>query len=561
MLVLGISDMEHDSAIVLINNSSPLAALEEDKLSRVPKVGGVPRLALDHCLHQVGAHSGDVSVVGLAGRPTRAWLRHQRFCFGRLLSRRELSIGNTEREGISRGLNRVRLLRGLFEQNAPLLDFEHHLCHAASAYYASEFDRALVLTLDESGDMWSGLVALGEGDNLRILKPIPFPNSLGWIYTRATELAGFKPHRDEHKTVWLSSEGTPDFITAFRSLLSQNSGAAPVLNPRYLSPRLPAGWRFSQEFYRILRVPESTLSQDRSAQAAIARSAQDFLEETVAAWAESNRQMTGAKYLCLAGGVFLNTLLVRALEQKTGFAEIFVQPVAGNPGTALGAAYLARKRLTGRAGREPLRHLYLGPQFNAESIKAVLDNCKIAYRYLPDERTLLEEATQLLLQDKIVAWYQGRMEFGLRALGNRTILASPFSPYVVENLNQFVKHRESFHPFALSVPNERASEFFDCTTNCRFLVSTGTLSSKVDGLERFACKGKEIRVHTVEKETNPLYWNLLSKFGEKAPAPILVNTSFNLFGEPLVSEPRDAVRTFYCSGIDALVVGNFLVKK
>lgn len=561
MLVLGISDMEHDSAVALINNSGPLAALEEDKLSRVPKVGGVPRLALDQCLRQAGACSANVSVVGLAGRPTRAWLRHQRFCFDRLFSRRELSFGSTERDGICRGLNRVRLLRGLFQQKAPLLNFEHHLCHAASAYYASEFDRALVLTLDESGDMWSGLVAVGEGDNLEILQPLPFPNSLGWIYTQVTELVGFKPHRDEHKTVWLSSEGTPDFITVFRSLLSQSSSAAPVLNLRYLSPRLPAGWRFSQEFYQTLRVPESTLSQDRSIRAAIARSAQDFLEETVVAWAEANRKITNTKYLCLAGGVFLNTLLVRALEKKTGFAKIFVQPVAGNPGTALGAAYLARKQLTGRAGREPLPHLFLGPQFNAESIKAVLDNCKITYRYLQDERTLLEETTQLLLQDKIVAWYQGRMEFGLRALGNRTILASPFSPYVIENLNQFVKHRESFHPFALSVPSERASEFFDCTANCRFLASTGTLASKVDGLAQFACKGKEIRVHAVEKETNPVYWNLLRKFGEKAPAPILVNTSFNLFGEPLVWEPRDAVRTFYCSGIDALVMENFLMKK
>ena len=208
-----------------------------------------------------------------------------------------------------------------------------------------------------------------------------------------------------------------------------------------------------------------------------------------------------------------------------------------------------------------LSGLALGMQATPQEMKAVLDNCKISYRYLTGEDQTVEESVALLLRDKIVGWCQGRTEFGHRALGNRSLLASPFSEYVIENVNQFIKHREGFHPFALSVPVERAGDYFDASPNCRFMASLATLTRPVAGLERFAFHGNEVRVHTVEKHDNPLFWKLLHKFGEFAPAPILVNTSFNLFGEPLVTDPRGAVRSFYCSGIDALLLDNFLMTK
>ena len=254
-------------------------------------------------------------------------------------------------------------------------------------------------------------------------------------------------------------------------------------------------------------------------------------------------------------------MLVHALEKRTGFDKVFAQPVAGNPGTALGAAYLAEKHLRGVTGRAPLRHLFLGPKFDGDQIKFVLDNCKTIYRYFPSDTQLVEETVRLLHAGDIVAWCQGGLEFGHRALGNRSILASPFSPYVIENLNKYVKHREDFHPFALSVPAENATELLECTTNCRFMCSIGTLKHGTRDLERFSFNGHTVRVHTVERETNSRFWALLRKFGETAPAPVLVNTSFNLFGEPLVCDPRDAVRSFFCSGIDALVIDNYLLVK
>ena len=347
----------------------------------------------------------------------------------------------------------------------------------------------------------------------------------------------------------------------FRKLFTWNSNGIPKLNRRYFEAGPDHRGIFAPQFYRELGLSSRGTTPNAVVRANLARSAQDYLEEIVLQLAANFQQQTGMHSLCVAGGVFLNVFLVRALETRSAFNHVYVQPVSGNAGTALGAAYLSRKRIKGHSGRAPLASLALGTQASSQEMKAVLDNCKITYRYLPGEEQTVEEAVNLLLRDKIVAWCQGRTEFGHRALGNRSLLASPFSEYVVENVNQFIKHREGFHPFALSVPAERAADYFDASPNCRFMASLGTLRRPVAGLERFAFHGNAVRVHTVEKNDNLLYWKLLHKFGESAAAPILVNTSFNLFGEPLVTDPRGAVRSFYCAGVDALALGPFLLVK
>lgn len=558
MLVLGISDLGHDTAAALLEGDRPLAAIEEDKLSRSAAVGGIPRLAIDYCLREASSQASELEIAAVATRPKVSWVRSEALQL-RTLGLRLASHRAEARDNVWWKLRQVRLLKRSLKPGTPLMSLEHHLCHAASAFYPSEFDRALVLTLDESGDMWSGLIALGEGTNLQLLRPLRFPNSLGWFYTRVTELLGFRAGRDEDKVQWLSKEGSPEFLPVFRRLFSTNSDGLPALNLRFAGNGIPSA--FSAEICRELRISPASPPRDSALGAAIARSAQDLLEEMVINLAECYRRKTNTKYLCVAGGVFLNVLLVHALEKRAGFEKVFVQPVSGNPGSALGAAYLARKRQEPKARRQPLSHLYLGPKFEESEIKAVLDNCKTIYRYLPGESRIVEETVKLLQQHKIVAWYQGRLEFGHRALGNRSILASAFSPFVMENLNKYVKHREDFHPFALSVPADHAGDFFECTDNCRFMATIGKLKESAGDLERFGFNGRTVRVHTVEKEVNPRFWALLRKFGEGAPAPVLLNTSFNLFGEPLVCDPREAIRSFYCSGIDSIVIGNFLVIK
>ncbi len=560
MLVLGISDLDHDAAAALLGAEGPIAALEEEKLSRTA-FAGVPQMAIERCLTEAKTQISSLSMVGVACRPKRAWLRDEG---GQWHAFAGPSGGRGQRgsqEELFWKLEQLRAFRGLAGPAVPVVNFEHHLCHAASAFYPSGFDRALVLTLDQCGDMWSGLLAIGQGTRLNALRPMRFPNSLGWFYSRVTELLGFRPGRDEHKVQWMSKEGSPGFLPVFRKLFSRGPDGLPMLNLQYVATGRTGRATFVPEIVRELGIADPSAIHQGRLRADIARSAQEFAQETVTELAEAWRLKTGATNLAVAGGLLLNVMLARALEKCTGFERIFVQPVAGNPGCALGAAYLARHRLNPDLGPQPLSHLYLGPRLEDEEIKAVLDNCKTIYRYLPSERQLLDETVRLLQDDKIVAWCQGRAEFGHRALGNRSIVASPFSLFVTENLNRYVKRREDFHPFGLSVPAEDAGPLFDCTSNCRFMSSIGNIRGGPKELARFGFNDGAARVHVVERHANPRFWSLLRKFGESAPAPVLVNTSFNLFGEPLVCDPRDAVRSFYCSGIDALVLGNFLVVK
>ena len=542
MRILGISTIGRGSAVALLDEKSILFAIEEEKLNRLQDSLEIPRLALARCLHENQLKLADCRAIALAERS--APLGHSR-------SRRKRAPRSAFED----------LLQPLLRGGPRLSRFDHHLCHAASAYYTSGFDRALILTLDQGAHSQAGLMALGDGDEIEPLHSLKFPDSLGWFYSRVTELAGLRSRRDEHKLQWLSKDGEPEFLPAFRKLFTWKPTGAPALNRRYFASGPDHRGVFSPQFYRELGLSSRSHPPGPVVRANLARSAQDFLEEVVLQLAGNFAERTNARSLCLAGGIFLNVLLVHALEARGPFERVYVQPVSGNAGTALGAAYLSRKKITGHSGRAPLSSLAVGLHASPQEMKTVLDNCKIVYRYLPGEEQTVEESARLLLRDKIVAWCQGRTEFGHRALGNRSLLASPFSEYVIENVNEYIKHREEFHPFALSVPAERASEYFDASPNCRFMTSLATLINPIGGLERFAFHGNLVRVHTVEQHANPLFWKLLHKFGESAPAPILVNTSFNLFGEPLVTDPRGAVRSFYCAGIDALALGPFLLVK
>jgi len=561
MLTLGIWAFGRDSSVALVDETSIIAAIEEEKLSRSAGTGGIPRLAVARCLEQANAKIQGVQIAAFPLRPRISALREAAFHFRQSLSGGGptawiQSLGQSFRQ-----VGQLRQMRHLYGHSGSFLFLDHHLCHAASVYYTSPFERALVLTLDERGDMHSGSLYLGEGDGLRPLKKLRFPNSLGWFFSRVTHLLGLRPRRDEHKVQWLSKDGQPDFVPALRKVFHWDADGLPVLNKRYLGSGAQEDAAFSETVSRELGLEPRSIISDPQVRASLARSARDVLEEIILAVSERYRKEHSVDCLCVAGGLFLNVFLVRALETRSGFKQVCVQPVAGNSGTALGAALLARKRL-GRPARQPLNHLYLGPGFPSGAIKAVLDNCKIIYKYPSGEEQLFSEAAHILSRDKIVAWFQGRTEFGHRALGNRSILASPFSEYVIENVNQYIKHREDFHPFAFSVPAEVAPRLFDCSANCRFMASLGKLKSDApQELQRFSFEGGQVRVHAVEREANPRFWRLLHKFGERAPAPVLFNTSFNLFGEPLVSDPREAIRSFYCAGIDALAIGDFLVIK
>jgi carbamoyltransferase len=463
---------------------------------------------------------------------------------------------------LGRELNNRRILNDLAgEPGGRVVTLDHQFCHAASAFFGSPFDRALIVSLDEHGDGECGIVAIGEGTNLRVDETIPFPHSLAWVYSQVAELLGFRPHKDEHKLQWLSVSGTPEYESVFLDMLRQKAGAAPHLNRRYFTRGFSGRFAFSNELRKRLGLtPDSSPADPQRAD--IAASVQQAIEKVASGYLESLRKRHGENKLCLAGGLFLNSLIVAAIERNTGFEEVFVQPAAGNEGTSLGAAWTVWHHNLGRPRVAPMSDVYWGPSYSNDDVKQVLDNCKATYRWLNGDGPKIEEALRLLRAGKIVAWHQGRAEFGPRALGNRSLLASPWAPYVKENLNDYVKHRESFRPFALAVPEEDCARYFDATPAARFMASMGIAKPEVrEALKDFLLPGFQVRLHVVSRQANPLFWELLRRSGEGAPGPLLVNTSFNLFGEPLVITPRDAVRSYFCSGTDALVLGNFILSK
>lgn len=575
MFTLGISGLAHDSAAAGLSETGIVAAIEETKLLRTRTAVGIPREAIAYVLKRAGVAWHDLSDIAVAGLPLRAWAR-EAWLRARMMPLAPISSGYYQVKALGdlgRELNNHRLLPLLGNSNGPrIVPLEHHLCHAASAFYASPADRAVVLTLDENGDGLAGTVMLGEGGRLHLVRSIPFPHSLGWLFSQVTRLIGFSTHGDEHKTQWLGLQGDPAFESLFVEILGGQTADSPCLQSRFFTRGLVGSTAFSPCFYEAIGVQPATAREapnnlppaplPESLRRQLAASVQQACSVVAAQIAEHARSATGARELCLAGGLFLNPVIVSEVERLTGFDRVFVQPAAGNEGTALGAVWYLRHQVQGVPRLAPIDHVYWGPSYSNQEIKNVLDNCKVHYRYHDSEDHQLETLIKALCAGKIVAWYQGAAEFGPRALGHRSLLASPWAPYVKENLNEYVKHRETFRPFALAVPAERATEFFDASGCARFMATLGRAKPQARGmLEAFLLPGDRVRLHVVEKSVNPALWRLLEMLGQSAPAPILVNTSFNLFGEPLVISPREAVRSYFCSGIDSLVIGSFSLTK
>jgi carbamoyltransferase len=562
MLILGLSSFRHHATAALLQDGVICAAVENDKLLRAHKAG-LPDAAISFCLERIGALWSDLTAIATATRPARSWLRRSRFDAGQSASasiagapHRTDSIGNPAYE--LKGMQALRQQDGMRHK---ISNFDHHLCHAASAFFSSPFERALIITLDEDGDGYSGMIAIGLGGDIREVRRIRFPSSLALVYSMVTELVGFVAHREEHKTQWLSLEGEPKFKAVFLDMLRRPPDPVPFLEPSFVEKNVAKGLSFSSKFYRRIGIPQGQpLSEEH--RRALASSIQEACSEIVADLAQDLRNQHGIQYVCLGGGLFQNALLVASIAKKLGLDQVFVPPAPGNAGTAVGAAQLAWHMLLGRQRQEPACHVYSGPRFTGQEVKNVLDNSKSLYRFQDNEENKLDMAIQFLNAGKIVAWVQGSCEFGPRALGNRSVLASPWAPYVRENLNDYIKFREWFRPFAVSVPEEDCHKYFDCSQLCRFMNSLGWTRGNGGGLpDSFMLPGGRVRLHVVGRQSNPLFWKLLKRFGDHAPAPILINTSFNLFGEPLVVTPRDAIRSYYCSGIDALVIDNFVLSK
>ncbi len=557
MYVLGINSYLHDSSAALYRDGRLVFATEEERLSRVKKDARYPVRSIDAALDYAGIGPDDLSAIAFGWDRAALTPLHTLRCTltgalpfsarhlvaGGLTIARELHDGN--------GLRRLR--QHLGKTRAPVHFIGHHDAHAWSAYGLSGFDDALVLVMDGRGASQSTTLYHGRGDDLRVVKTFAYPNSLGAFYEAFTDVLGFERHNDEWKVMGLAAYGIPndDLGQALRVVPGGYRLNAGLVCGSFFNDlsRMTAA-------YGPRRDPEKGISQ---ADMDLAASAQLALEKAVFELVREGIRLTGSRRLCLAGGVAMNSKANGRLLASGLIDEIFVQPAATDDGTAIGAAIAVHARIGAAIPRYRLDDAYLG----AESSQADIDSLLRTYKLRSVRSANVEELTARLLADgKIVGWFQGRMEFGPRALGNRSILADPRSVEMRDRVNEVVKFRESWRPFAPSVIEESAGEYFEGCVDAPYMILTFEVRPEKRGvIPAVTHADNTARVQTVSRRTNPRYWDLINAFGRITGVPVLMNTSFNLKGEPIVCTPKDAIRTFYSSGLDVLVLGDQVVAK
>ena len=594
MRILGISAYYHDSAAALVEDGRIVAAVQEERFTRKKHDASFPVNAVDYCLKQAGGSLSGLDAVAFYDKP---FLKFER------LLETYLSFAPTGfssfrkamplwlREKLFQKDLLTREFRKIDENFDPkqLLFTEHHFAHAASAFFPSPFDDAAVLTMDGVGEWTTSSLAMGNGHSLSLQRELHFPHSLGLLYSAFTYYTGFKVNSGEYKVMGLAPYGEPKYAQKiFDNIIDVKADGTFWLDQSYFdycTGLTMTNERFAALFGQPVRNPDELLTPFHMDMAA---SVQFVTEEIVLKLARSIRRETGSRNLCMAGGVALNCVANGKIQKEGIFEKIWIQPAAGDAGGAIGAALAAhhlnkgQPRVPSRDGGDGMSGAYLGPEYKQDEIERQLVSAQARFTTLSDDE--ITDATARALADgKAIGWMQGRMEFGPRALGARSILGDPRSPTMQKILNLKVKYRESFRPFAPSVLREDVSDWFelDCDSPYMLLVADVVRSRRrqmtdeenaLFGIEKLNVSRSEIpaithidnsaRVQTVHRETNPRYHSLISRFKELTGCPVLVNTSFNVRGEPIVCTPADAFRCFMGTEIDVLVVGNcFLEKK
>ena len=622
MIILGINAYHGDASAVLVEGGKLVAALEEERLNRTKHSAGIPSKAVREVLDQAGISPEDVDYITTSRNPSANLLAKLQFVFksrppisflkdrfsvavksakllnelspsvSSLRARRVFSVGEAisgpeVASSASPPRNNAHIMK------AKSIRVEHHLSHAASAFYPSGFERAALLTVDGFGDFSSVIFGIGEGNRIRLLKRILFPHSLGILYTAATQFLGFPHYGDEYKIMGLAAYGRPRFAKEFKQIIHLDPDGGFRLNLDYFTHakgQLEMSWEkgepilgpvYSNEWTKLFGSPRLDHEKITGRDQDLAASAQEIFEEAFFHLLRYLHQVTKLKTLCLAGGCAFNSLANGKIFDQTPFEKVYIQPAAGDAGTALGSAlYLAHHRLN-LPRQFVMDHAYWGSEFSEREIIEELNRRRIVIlseakdlgsfgplglrmtaERIQDETTLCQKAAQALAQEKIVGWFQGKMEWGPRALGNRSLLADPRSPRMKEILNVRIKQREDFRPFAPSVLEERAAEWFEMKTRASPFMNLvfPVRKEKMDKIPAVVHVDGTARVHTVSKRTNPLFWQLINEFEKVSAVPLLLNTSFNE-NEPIVSTPQNALDCFLRTKIDILVLGPYWVER
>lgn len=593
MNILGISAYYHDSAAAILQSGKIIAAAQEERFSRKKHDARFPVNAIGSCLDVGNMSLSDIDYIVFYDKPLlkferllETYLAHAPIGIRSFIQAMPIWLKEKlylktvlKNEFISLGLSKSKL--------PPLLFTEHHQAHAASAFFPSPYKKAAVLCLDGVGEWATSSVWLGDGNKLTPQWQLDFPHSLGLLYSAFTYFTGFKVNSGEYKLMGLAPYGKPKYAqTILDNLIDLKPDGTFQLNMKYFN--YPVGLtmtnnKFAKLFGGPKRAAEATLTQREMD---IAASIQVVTEEIVLRIARTVRKELDVDYLCLAGGVALNCVSNGRLLREKIFKDIWIQPAAGDAGGALGAAYSVWHEYLNNPRQadnisDSMEGAYLGTKSTNDEIKTYLDSIEAPCKYLPDEE-LLPKVAQILAKENVVGWFQGRMEFGPRALGGRSIIGDPRSPKMQSIMNLKIKYRESFRPFAPSILHERVADYFGIDqaspymllvdfVNSEFRLPLTDEQEKLFGIEKLNVVRSKLpaithldysaRIQTVHPETNPRYYNLLKEFDKLTACPILVNTSFNVRGEPLVCSPEDAYQCFMRTEMDYLVLENCIISK
>ena len=551
--------MYHDSAACLLQDGEIVAAASEERFTRKKHDSDLPMNAIRYCLETARIRAEDLDYVGFYEKP---FVKFKRILFTHLACY-PLSLKPFLKalpSWIHEKLVIPSVIREKIGFEGEVLMTEHHLSHAASSFLVSPFEEAAIITVDGVGEWSTATYGRGRGNDIELFKEIRFPHSLGLLYTAFTYYLGFKVNSAEYKVMGLAPYGEPKYYDKVRQLIDIRPDGSFALDMRYfnyLSGLTMTNSKFDELFGAPPRKSDGPMEQRHMD---LAASVQKVTEDVMLVMARHVAKETGSKNLCLAGGVALNCVANGRILREGPFEHIYVQPAAGDAGGASGVATYIHHSILKNPRKFVMRHAYTGPEFKDDEIREFLTGYEIPYTELPTSE-LLPKVAQLIADQAVVGWFQGRMEFGPRALGSRSILADPRNAENKDRVNLKIKFREGFRPFAPSVLADRCSEFFELDEPSPFMLLVAQVRPEKRVIPSVTHVDGSARVQTVERELNPMFYDLIDEFGKITGVPVIINTSFNVRGEPIVCTPGDAYRCFVETGMDYLVMGNFLLDK
>jgi carbamoyltransferase len=574
MFILGINAYHGGASACLIEDGKLLAAAEEERFERVKYWAGFPTEAIRYCLSEAGITAYDIDHVGISRNPSAHLYKKVLYTLSRRpsfsLIRDRLANAAEVRDpkkalAESLGVNRSDL-------QAEFHNVEHHRAHLASAFFVSPFEEAALLSVDGMGDFVSTMWGVGRQNSIEVMDAINFPHSLGWLYTALSQWLGFTRYGDEGKVMGLTAFGEPIYMDELRKIVRIQRDGTFELNMDYFSLGAEGGtmtWGegaptlgtlYSKKLVELLGPPREAGSEISEYHQNVAASLQAMLEEAEFSLVRKLQETTGQTVLCMAGGVALNSVFNGKVLPNTKYEDIYIQPAAGDAGTTLGAAYYIYHQILGKPRNYVMEDAFTGPYFTNGRIAAKLEEYGLTYEKL-DKDELLKRSAEIVAAGNVLGWFQGRMEWGPRALGNRSIIADPRGWDTRDIINARIKHREPFRPFAPSVLEESVGDYFAQAYPDPFMLKVyEVLPHKRDKIPAVTHVDGTGRLQTVGKTTNPLYWRLIKEFEGLTGVPVVLNTSFNE-REPIVCKPEEGIDCFVRTKMDALAIGDYLVKK